>query len=101
MWYKLSLCQPYFCGMDPECPTHNSRWALNRAIENVEKHFPVVGVLEDLDLTLKLMQKALPMFFKGIWDMFGQNTREYSVHRGLQQYLREASLYRVFRPSVE
>lgn len=64
---------PYFCGMDVECPTHNSRWALNKAIENVERHFPVVGVLEDLHVTLKLMQKALPTFFPGIWDAYRQH----------------------------
>ena len=62
--------------MDVECPVHNSRWALNRAIENVEKHFPVVGVLEDLDVSLKLMQKALPQYFQGIWDINGHKTRE-------------------------
>ena len=62
--------------MDPECPTHNSRWALNKAIENVEKHFPLVGVLEDLEVTLKLMQKALPTFFPGIWDMYEHKTRK-------------------------
>ena len=73
---RHSLFQPYFCGMDVECPTHNSRWSLNRAIENVEKHFPVVGVLEDLDITLKLMQKALPTFFPGIWDAYRQHIRK-------------------------
>ena len=59
-----------------ECPVHNSRWALNRAIENVEKHFPVVGVLEDLDVSLKLMQKVLPQYFQGIWDINGHKKRE-------------------------
>ena len=62
--------------MDVECPTHNSRWALNKAIENVERHFPVVGVLEDLHVTLKLMQKALPTFFPGIWDAYRQHIRK-------------------------
>ena len=61
-----------------ECPVHNSRWALNRAIENVEKHFPVVGVLEDLDVSLKLMQKVLPQYFQGIWDINGHKKRELS-----------------------
>ena len=63
--------------MDLECPLHNSRWALNKAIENVEKHFPVVGVLEEMDLSLRLMQTALPKYFGGIWDKFEHNTRKY------------------------
>ena len=62
--------------MDLECPLHNSQWALDRAIENVERHFPVVGVLEELDLSLRLMQTALPGLFGGIWDMHRRETRK-------------------------
>ena len=85
-YYTMHLLfQPYFCGMDVECPTHNSRWALNRAIENVERHFPVVGVLEDLHVTLQLMQKALPTFFPGIWDAYRQHIRKWTMDRAPQK----------------
>ena len=63
--------QPYFCGQEPECTRHNSRQALMTAIENVERHYPVVGVLEEMDSTLRVMQAVLPRFFNGIHDKFG------------------------------
>ena len=40
-------------------------------MESVEKHYPVVLVLEELDKSLFVMQKLLPRFFHGIWDLFG------------------------------
>ena len=63
--------QPYFCGQDLECTKHNSRWALQRAMESVDRHYPVVGVLEELDKSLFVMQSLVPKFFRGISDLFG------------------------------
>ena len=40
-------------------------------MESVEKHYPVVLILEELDKSLFVMQKLLPRFFHGIWDLFG------------------------------
>jgi dermatan/chondrotin sulfate uronyl 2-O-sulfotransferase UST len=73
MLFSLLFLQPYFCGMDLECTRHNSLWALDRAIENVEQHFPVVGVLEQRDETLRVMQAMVPRYFGGIWEMFGKD----------------------------
>ena len=69
--YCTVTFQPYFCGQEPECTRHNSRQALMTAIENVERHYPVVGVLEEMDSTLRVMQAVLPRFFNGIHDKFG------------------------------
>ena len=57
MYYNLPtpFVQPYFCGHDPRCTEHNSNWALDRAKENVERHFPVVAVLEMFEDSLKVM----------------------------------------------
>ena len=40
-------------------------------MESVEKHYPVVLILEELDKSLFVMQSLLPRFFHGIWDLFG------------------------------
>ena len=69
--YCTVTFQPYFCGQEIECTRHNSRWALMQAIENVEQHYPVVGVLEEMDSTLRVMQAVMPRFFSGIYDKFG------------------------------
>lgn len=48
----------------------NDVWALQRAKKNIEKYFPVVGVLEELNATLAVLEHKIPMFFKGVQDMY-------------------------------
>lgn len=60
-----SLMVPYFCGQDPRCLVVQNSWALERARQNIERHFTVVGVLEDLDIALTLLEKRVPVFFRG------------------------------------
>lgn len=74
--------QPYFCGQDLECTKHNSRWAILRAMESVDRHYPVVGVLEELEKSLMVMQSLMPRFFGGIWDLFGNGNASELKSRG-------------------
>lgn len=60
-----SLMVPYFCGHDPRCLIVQNSWALDKARQNIERHFSVVGVLEDLNMTLTLLEKSVPIFFRG------------------------------------
>ncbi|KAK0175243.1 hypothetical protein PV327_009007 [Microctonus hyperodae] len=55
----------HFCGQDPRCTKKNSRWALNRAKENVEKWYHVVGILEHMEDTLDKLENNFPYFFRG------------------------------------
>ncbi|PIK52794.1 putative uronyl 2-sulfotransferase isoform 2 [Apostichopus japonicus] len=55
---------PFFCGNNRHC-TSPSRRALLRAIYNVEKNFLVVGILEEFELTLKVLERMLPRYFSG------------------------------------
>jgi len=43
----------------------NGRWAIEEAKRNVEKYYAVVGVLEEFDLTLKVLEAYVPRFFDG------------------------------------
>ncbi|XP_074028425.1 uronyl 2-sulfotransferase homolog pip isoform X2 [Leptinotarsa decemlineata] len=61
--YDLSI--PYFCGHNPRCMVLNSTWALQIAKNNVVRYFPVVGVLEEMNATLKILENKIPYFFKG------------------------------------
>jgi len=79
---------PYFCGQELECTRHNSPWALRQAIENVELHYPVVGVLEEMDDSLMVMQSVLPNFFDGIHDRFGGDE---ALHKNKQSYSEDSS----------
>ena len=54
-----------FCGHNLDCAKFNSEEVLQRAKANVEKFFPVVGVLENLNQSLAVMEDRLPHIFKG------------------------------------
>ena len=43
----------------------NTEIAMRRAMHNVESHYAVVGVLEDLNKTLTVLEHYVPRFFKG------------------------------------
>ena len=48
----------------------NTERALNLAKENVEKHYAVVGVLEEMNKTLTVLEHYVPRFFKGAQDVY-------------------------------
>jgi hypothetical protein len=43
---------------------------MRKAKENVEKHYAVVGVLEELNKTLTVLEHYVPRFFKGALDVY-------------------------------
>ncbi|TRY76717.1 hypothetical protein TCAL_07928, partial [Tigriopus californicus] len=56
----------YLCGYDPECSRHGSRWALEKAKANVLEHFSMVCVLEDIQQSLKIMERNVPQLLRDI-----------------------------------
>ena len=61
--------QPYFCGQHRFCAEFNSTKALALAKENLDRYYTVVGILEYHDLSLKILEKMLPRYFKGLVDL--------------------------------
>lgn len=60
----------FFCGHDEMCTPFNTLGALEKAKYAVEKHYAVVGVLEDLNSTLTVLEKYVPKFFSGASTVF-------------------------------
>lgn len=60
----------FFCGQHNYCSDFNTDEALKAAKENVEKHYVVVGVLEDFNKTLKVFEHYMPEIFKGALDIY-------------------------------
>merc|ERR1711915_685925 len=60
----------YFCGHDEECTQLGNPLALQKAKHNVDKNFKVVGLLEHLDETMAVLENELPMFFKGVQNLY-------------------------------
>ncbi|XP_076336643.1 uronyl 2-sulfotransferase-like isoform X2 [Tachypleus tridentatus] len=89
------LLLPYFCGQDKKCLVHNHPWALWQAKQNIEKFYPVVGVLEDMNTTLIVLERRLPRFFRGALKLYhntgirrNQNTHKEEVSEEIKDLLR-------------
>ena len=54
-----------FCGHDPYCTLFNNEQALAKAKNNVEQFFPVVGLVENMTMTLSVAESVMPEYFKG------------------------------------
>ena len=52
------------------CRRRASRAGLERAKQNIEKYYTLVGTLEELPVFLRLLERILPQFFKGVHDMY-------------------------------
>ncbi|XP_078734345.1 uronyl 2-sulfotransferase [Lampetra fluviatilis] len=59
---RLFYIVPYFCGQDPRCRVPSS-WALKRAKDNVVQYYLLVGILEELEDTLLVLERLLPHYF--------------------------------------
>ena len=63
---------PYFCGEEAFCKIPSEQ-SLEKAIDNIEKHYLFVGVLEEFELSLRVFEELLPSFFTGSARLFKQN----------------------------
>ena len=78
---KLSGCRDvgtplsYFCGMDEVCKTI-SRETVNKAKRNIDKHYAVVGVSEELDVFYQLLEYYFPVTMKNAVEVYRSTTRE-------------------------
>uniref|UniRef100_A0A4W4DMG0 Sulfotransferase n=1 Tax=Electrophorus electricus TaxID=8005 RepID=A0A4W4DMG0_ELEEL len=66
---RLFYIIPYFCGQHPQC-REPSLWALQKAKENVLEHYLLVGVLEELQDVLLLLERLLPHFFTDVLNIY-------------------------------
>ena len=49
-----------------------SERALDKAKANIRKFYPVVGVLEDFQMTLDVAEKIIPRYFEGISYLYNE-----------------------------
>uniref|UniRef100_A0A1Y1M8Q4 Heparan sulfate 2-O-sulfotransferase pipe n=1 Tax=Photinus pyralis TaxID=7054 RepID=A0A1Y1M8Q4_PHOPY len=69
----------FFCGHSEECTPFNTEGALQRAKMAVEKHYAVVGVLEDLNTTMTVLENYVPKFFKGASEIYWEEISRYNT----------------------
>ncbi|XP_065111678.2 uronyl 2-sulfotransferase isoform X2 [Paramisgurnus dabryanus] len=66
---KLFYIIPFFCGQHPQC-REPSEWALETAKQNVLEHYLLVGLLEELEDVLLLLERLLPHFFSDVFKIY-------------------------------
>lgn len=76
------LSIPYFCGHHSDCGRMGSKWALQEAKKNIEAWFPVVGVLENIKMTLRVLEAKIPQFFHGLTSLYYNELGEPHRNRG-------------------
>ncbi|XP_067274707.1 uronyl 2-sulfotransferase a isoform X1 [Pseudorasbora parva] len=70
---RLFYIVPYFCGQHPQC-REPGVWALERAKQNVIENFLLVGILEELEDVLLLLERLLPHYFSDVLTIYKSPT---------------------------
>ena len=71
---------PYFCGHDARCTTP-STWALEKAKQNVERNFLVVGYLENVTEFLDVVEHMWPQFFRNAKELYIETVKRIGTHK--------------------
>ena len=62
---EVSSQVSYFCGYGPECNSTDKGRRLAVAMRTVEKTYAIVGVLDDLDATIRAFEAYVPRCMNG------------------------------------
>ena len=79
--YLTEMQLTYFCGSAPECRTLGNKNALQKAKYNAEKYYSVIGVLEELQLSMKLMELYLPKYFQNFANLTETSHKSKEPHK--------------------
>lgn len=61
MWLQI----PFFCGHSSECWKPGNRWALEKAKQNLLNNYLLVGITEQMEEFITLLEATLPRIFRG------------------------------------
>ncbi|XP_020291811.1 heparan sulfate 2-O-sulfotransferase 1-like isoform X2 [Pseudomyrmex gracilis] len=73
MWLQI----PFLCGHDPACWKVGNSWALEEAKRNLQRHYFLIGITEELNDFVEVLESVLPQFFKGGHNLFLHNNKSH------------------------
>jgi len=80
LWVQI----PFLCGHSAECWELNSEWALQQAKINLLTKYTLVGVTEQMEEFVVLLEATVPKVFRGITDLYrkgGQSHVRKTLHK--------------------
>ena len=60
----------YYCGHEPECQLFGNEKAFQMAVANVEQYYSVVGILELMPETMRVLESFVPFYFHGVTEEY-------------------------------
>ncbi|XP_053631212.1 heparan sulfate 2-O-sulfotransferase 1 isoform X2 [Cherax quadricarinatus] len=73
LWMQI----PFFCGHLAECWVPGSSWALELAKHNLVHNYFLVGVTEELEDFVAMLEYTLPRMFKGALDLYVSGSKSH------------------------
>lgn len=74
---KLWLQIPFFCGQTAECWNVGSEWALQEAKHNLASNYLLVGLTEQMEDFVVVLEAVLPRMFRGMVDNIRTGTKSH------------------------
>lgn len=73
MWLQI----PFFCGHSANCWKPGNKWALAEAKKNLINNYFLVGITEELDDFVVILEELLPRMFKGAMDHYTTSNKSH------------------------
>uniref|UniRef100_A0A182JKZ9 Heparan sulfate 2-O-sulfotransferase n=1 Tax=Anopheles atroparvus TaxID=41427 RepID=A0A182JKZ9_ANOAO len=73
MWLQI----PFFCGHHAECWKPGSSWALEQAKRNLVNEYFLVGLTEEMDEFIELLELSLPRLYRGAVSHFQKSNKSH------------------------
>ncbi|XP_048587162.1 heparan sulfate 2-O-sulfotransferase 1 [Nematostella vectensis] len=89
---KLWLQVPFFCGHAPQCQSPGNKWALEQAKRHLVEKYLLVGLTEQLEDFITILETALPRFFKGATNRFQTGNKSHLRKTASKQPLQQQTL---------
>jgi dermatan/chondrotin sulfate uronyl 2-O-sulfotransferase UST len=81
----------FFCGHKPHCWVINGEEAFKTAKARVEKEYAVVGILEEFEKSLLVMEHYIPRFFAGVSDLYARRAEwQQNINKNIFRWARNS-----------
>jgi len=94
VWLQI----PFFCGQHPDCWVPGNVWAYEKAKANLQEKYMLVGVTEQMEEFVAVLEATLPSFFKGALKLYQEGTKSH-LRKTRKKFTPNAATIERFRNS--